>query len=95
MIKTSVKRDVGYIVDALTHDILFDGSFATDTNARSYWVGKDLNIEGLTDYENLDGLADIWTNQLGAGEIAASAAAYEQLKTIVIITSQLLPKSQE
>jgi len=77
------KRDVGYIVDALTHDILFDGSFATDTNARSYWVGKDLNIEGLTDYENLDGVADVWINQLGAGEIVASAAAYEQLKTIV------------
>ena len=38
-------RDVGYIIDALAHDILFDGSFATDTNARSYWVGTDLNIE--------------------------------------------------
>ena len=67
----------------MTHDILFDGSFATDTNARSYWVGKDLNIEGGTDYANLDGVADVWTNQLGSGEIVASAAAYEQLKTIV------------
>ena len=77
------QRDVGYIVDAVTHDILFDGSFATDTNARSYWVGKDLNIEGGTDYANLDGVADVWTNQLGAGEITASLAAYEQLKTII------------
>jgi len=78
------QRDVGYIVDAVTHDILFDGSFATDTNARSYWVGKDLNIENTTTaYESLDGLADIWTNQLGAGEITASLAAYEQLKTII------------
>lgn len=77
------QRDVGYIVDALTHDILFDGSFATDTNARSYWVGKDLNIENTTDYASLDGEADVWFNQLGDGEIVASAAAYEQLKTIV------------
>tara|TARA_R110000772_G_scaffold22902_4_gene61762 strand:+ start:5475 stop:14351 length:8877 start_codon:yes stop_codon:yes gene_type:complete len=81
---TKCKRDVGYIVDALTHDILFDGSFATDTNARSYWVGRDLNIENTTTtYESLDGLADIWTNQLGDGEITASLAAYEQLKTII------------
>ena len=78
------QRDVGYIVDAVTHDILFDGSFATDTNARSYWVGKDLNIENTTTaYESLDGIADIWTNQLGSGEITASLAAYEQLKTII------------
>ena len=78
------ERDVGYIVDALTHDILFDGQFATDTNARSYWVGTDLNIENTTTAaESLDGIPDVWTNQLGAGEIAASSAAYEQLKTII------------
>lgn len=76
-------RDVGYIVDALAHDILFDGSFATDTNARSYWVGTDLNIESVNDYEDLDGVADVWTNQLGDGEIAASVAAYNQMKTII------------
>ena len=83
-------RDVGYIIDALAHDILFDGSFATDTNARSYWVGTDLNIEVGTASESLDGVADVWTNQLGSGEITASLAAYEQLKTIVnkyIVTS--------
>lgn len=77
------ERDVGYIVDALTHDILFDGSFATDTNARSYWVGTDLNIESVNDYEDLDGVADVWTNQLGSGEIAPSVAAYTQMKTII------------
>ena len=85
-------RDVGYIIDALAHDILFDGSFATDTNARSYWVGTDLNIEVGTASESLDGVADVWTNQLGSGEITASLAAYEQLKTIVnkyIVTSAL------
>ena len=74
------ERDVGYIVDALTHDILFGGTFASDTNARSYWVGTDLDIEGGTTYEDLDGQADNWTNQLGDGEIVASVAAYEQLK---------------
>jgi len=77
------QRDVGYIVDALIHDILFDGTFAIDTNARSYWVGRDLNIENTSDYLSLDGEPDVWTNQLGAGEIVASAAAYEQMKTIV------------
>ena len=78
------ERDVGYIVDALTHDILFDGQFGTDTNARSYWVGVDLNIENTTTAaESLDGIPDIWTNQLGVGEVAASSAAYEQLKTII------------
>jgi len=77
-------RDVGYIVDAITHDILFDGTYATDTSARSYWVGTDLNIENTaTQYESLDGDADVWTNQLGSEEISATAAAYEELKTIV------------
>jgi hypothetical protein len=33
------ERDVGYIVDALTHDILYDGNTATIINARSYFVG--------------------------------------------------------
>ena len=77
------ERDVGFITDALVHDILFDGTFAIDTNARSYWVGKDLNIEPGNANESLDGVADVWTNQLGSGEIAASVAAYNQLKIII------------
>ena len=87
-------RDVGYIVDAITHDILFDGTYATDTTAKSYWVGTDLNIENTaTQYESLDGVADVWTNQLGREEITATAAAYEELK--VIINSYLTTTVEE
>jgi len=35
---TKCERDVGYIVDALCHDILYGGNFATRTVANSYFV---------------------------------------------------------
>jgi len=60
------ERDVGFIVDALTHDLTYGGNWASVINAISYYVGV--------------------TNQLGtgSGEVAATLAAYEQLKTIVL-----------
>jgi len=36
---TKCSRDVGYIVDALTYDILYGGDSATVTSATSYFVG--------------------------------------------------------
>lgn len=33
------RRDVGYIVDAMTHDIVYGGTHATTINARSYFNG--------------------------------------------------------
>ena len=72
-------RDVGYLVDAIVHDILFDGNFASTTAANSYWVGTDL----LAPDDNLDGEADLWTLQVGQGEKVPTVAAYEQLKTII------------
>lgn len=56
-------RDVGYIVDALCHDILYGGNSATIQAAESYFVGV--------------------VNQLGAGEEAATAAAYNRLGQVV------------
>jgi len=32
-------RDVGYIIDSLTHDIVYGGNLATKVSARSYFVG--------------------------------------------------------
>jgi len=72
-------RDLGYIVDALSHDILFDVDYGTETTARSYWSGIDLYGPD----QNLDGEADVWTKQLGDGETVATAAAYAELKTII------------
>ena len=78
------ERDVGYIVDGLVHDILYDLSYATETIARSYWVETDLNIENNPNQSlNLDGVADVYKNQLGQGEITTTIAAYNQLKTII------------
>jgi len=37
--QTKCSRDVGYIVDALTYDILYGGNSATRVNAESYFVG--------------------------------------------------------
>jgi len=36
--QTKCERDVGYIVDALCHDVLYGGNFATRTVANSYFV---------------------------------------------------------
>jgi len=33
------RRDVGYIIDALIHDLIYEANTATITNARSYYVG--------------------------------------------------------
>jgi hypothetical protein len=56
-------RDVGYIIDALCHDILYGGNSATIQAATSYFVGA--------------------VSQLGAGEAAATAAAYNRLGQVV------------
>ena len=37
-------RDVGYIVDALSHDMLYGGNTATITNALAYYVGAVLQL---------------------------------------------------
>ena len=37
--QTKCERDVKYIVDALTYDILYGGNTATRTAANAYWVG--------------------------------------------------------
>ena len=61
--QTKCSRDVGYIVDALCHDILYGGNSATIQAAQSYFVGA--------------------ASQLGAGQQAATAAAYNRLGQVV------------
>ena len=41
--QTKCARDVGYIVDAPTYDILYGGNSATRVNAESYFVGETPN----------------------------------------------------
>jgi hypothetical protein len=41
-------RDVGYIVDSLIYDILYDGTWATTISARSYFEGTTSVITGET-----------------------------------------------
>ena len=78
------ERDVGYIVDGLCHDILYGGQYAAETIAQSYWVERDLNIEGNADQTlNLDGEPDTFFKQLGQGEASKTIAAYEQLKRFI------------
>jgi hypothetical protein len=36
---TSCSRDIGYLVDALTHDVLYGGNYATRKAAEAYFVG--------------------------------------------------------
>jgi hypothetical protein len=66
------ERDVGFVVDALRHDILYGGTFATQNAAKSYFVGA--------------------TSQLGAGEEAATIAAYQHLKLVIesVVTGVLI-----
>ena len=44
MIQTKCARDVGYIVDAPTYDILYGGNSATRVNAESYFVGAVIQL---------------------------------------------------
>tara|TARA_R110000772_G_scaffold2097_1_gene7295 strand:+ start:609 stop:9818 length:9210 start_codon:yes stop_codon:yes gene_type:complete len=82
------ERDVGYIVDGIVHDMLFQtgnsNGVAARNIARSYWVGRDLNIEGNANQaENLDGVADVWANQLGQDEVNVTGFAYAQLGVFI------------
>jgi hypothetical protein len=45
---TTCARDVGYIVDSLVYDILYDGTWATTISARSYFEGTTSVITGET-----------------------------------------------
>jgi len=72
------ERDVGYIIDGLTHDILYGGTYATITVAQSYFVDTDGPIN-----PGVEG-------QLGEGESTATLAAYEAAKSIfnsVVVTT--------
>ena len=61
--QTKCSRDIGYIIDALCHDILYGGNTATLQAAQSYFVGA--------------------VSQLGAGQQAATAAAFNRLGQVV------------
>ena len=37
--RVKCKRDIGYILDALTHDIVYEGNVGAVTSARAYFVG--------------------------------------------------------
>lgn len=65
------ERDVGYIVDGLSHDMLYGGTFATVTVAQSYFVDTDGPIN-----PGVEG-------QLGEGESTATLSAYDHLKTLI------------
>jgi len=46
--KTKCRRDTGYVIDALIHDILFDGNLATIRIAEAYWLDNDSYVYGQT-----------------------------------------------
>jgi hypothetical protein len=56
-------RDVDYIIDAVGHDILYGGTYATVQAAEAYYEGAVL--------------------QLGAGQTAATVAAYQRLSVVL------------
>jgi hypothetical protein len=60
---TKCSRDVKYILDALSYDILYDSNLASKAAAESYFVGV--------------------IGQLGSGQEAATAAAYNELSLIL------------
>lgn len=64
-------RDVGYLVDALTHDMLYGGSYAMVKAAEAYFVDTDTTIN--PGEETL----------IGEGESEATIAAFNNLKTLI------------
>jgi hypothetical protein len=64
-------RDVKYIVDAISYDIMYTGNLATKQAAESYYVGT--------------------TSQLGAGQKAATVAAYQELANLLSDVVQDIP----
>ena len=55
-------RDVGYIVDALTYDILYDSNDATLTNARAYYANS---INQLGTQDEIDATISAYTHLQG------------------------------
>lgn len=64
------KRDVGYIVDALCHDVYYGGNYGSGRSAYAYWIETPYG-------------SGTYTFQGGAGEEPYTAAAYTELKSIV------------
>jgi len=58
--QTKCERDTGYIVDAVSHDIMYNTNLASIQNARSYFEGS----ASVLPYDQRDGTADA-LNQLG------------------------------
>lgn len=59
---TKCERDVGYIVDALTHDILYSGTWASTVSAQSYFDGTISQLgagEATATAAAYDRLADV------------------------------------
>jgi hypothetical protein len=76
--RTKCKRDVAFIVDAMSYDLTYGGTWATLVAGTAYFDGD--NSSAL---------------QIDSTEIAATAAAYGRLKTIVqqIIANTTVTKS--
>lgn len=64
-------RDVGFLVDAITHDILYSGTYAMTRAAEAYFVDTDTTIN--PGEETL----------IGEGESEATIASFENLKTLI------------
>lgn len=64
------KRDVGYVIDAISHDLYYSSNYGSCRSAASYWIEDP--------YGSLT-----YTYQGGAGEEGFTAAAYTELKSIV------------
>ena len=48
------KRDVGFIVDALAHDVLYGGNFASRIVADSYFAGTQSQLQPIEIYATID-----------------------------------------
>lgn len=65
------ERDTGFLIDALTHDVLYGGTYASVKCAEAYFIDTDTRIN--------PGVESL----LGDGESTPSVAAYEHLKTVL------------
>lgn len=55
------KRDVGFIVDALAHDILYGGNYASRIVAESYFVGTQSQLQPIEIYATIDAYTEMQT----------------------------------
>ncbi len=84
------KRDIGYIVDAISHDIAFGGNFKCVEAGNAYWSGVGTNyvsgesIETIAGYEYIVGISSYIINNITVPISYQTGTIFTQVKDVSV-----------